>query len=973
MLLFRGYWKEWFCGLLLIALLFSCRAQEPSFIHYGLDNGLPSSEVYQSIQDKEGRMWFGTDRGLVRFDGYDFKTFTTKDGLGSDVIFGFHKDLQHKIWWYSLGGGIGYLEKGKIQVPAFNRALKDTLGRMTISSMYVSENGTVYLSDKWSATRIEITPTGNIRKTTYPFEGKLNHSILVDSNFFVLNGTHDKQRRIMNLGVNPNWKGKEPDYVESGENIGKSFNVLKANSGHLFLMNNRLVDVRQAQLRQEKTLPAQGTLGLYEDQDQNIWIGLYEQGVICFSGCQLDQVKMHLLQEHSVSHIYEDTEGGFWFTTLESGIFYAPNLGILSKRYEQGNIQHRISTLWVGDSKIWLGNHLGSVIDQPRPVSNAFQILYKHPEKFRYVFESDGHLYLGVSTSNKLEHPATMQKNHHLIAANCFLKDPENDTLRFVRGKVLLNDKEVGQPLLFAPRNDALGRKFAFCKWREMYLLGGNKGIHFTLDSKLVDWQKYPLSYQPYVEAFLSTQHHLFIASRYSGVIVHSDDTTWTISEQDGLPTNYIKKIVSQNDSVFWLGSSKGVSRICVQYKNRRAEVINITKQQGLPVNQVNDLFLRNDTLWIASDYGLTFMNVHQVISGDSNPKVYLRSMTVNNGKASAIAQKKFMHTDRVFDFSYAALDYKSGGKIKYKYRLHGFNDQWEETYQTKQRYMLGPGKYQFEVLAQNYAGVWSNESARVDFEIEPPFWKELWFILLTTIFGLTVIYVFVMMKIKGLKEKNELEVQMAYSQHKALSAQLKPHFVFNALNSVNKFINDNNREESSDYLSLFSSLIRQILTNSGTPLIALDEELSQLDKYLQVEQLRFKEKLTYEINVSDEIDIRLLKVPNQLLQPYVENAIWHGIMNRSAPGHIQIDLFAQNNELHCYIEDNGVGREAARAFYKGQIRHQPAGLKINKERLALIEAIYKLAVSVQIIDLTDASNQARGTRVEIRWPQTKI
>jgi sensor histidine kinase YesM len=224
--------------------------------------------------------------------------------------------------------------------------------------------------------------------------------------------------------------------------------------------------------------------------------------------------------------------------------------------------------------------------------------------------------------------------------------------------------------------------------------------------------------------------------------------------------------------------------------------------------------------------------------------------------------------------------------------------------------------------------------------------------------------------KDKEIKEVN-FKQQLSELEMKALRAQINPHFLYNCMNSINRMILEKENENASQYLAKFSKLVRLILENAEKPAISLQSELDMLEAYINLESLRFKGKINYTISVDGSVDPDTTYLPSMVLQPFVENAIWHGLMNKKngVSGMIKISVKEENEFLNCSIEDNGIGREAARELReKSVLKTKSMGMKITEERLKLIakEGWEKL---VHIIDLKDQLNQALGTRVEITIP----
>ena len=224
--------------------------------------------------------------------------------------------------------------------------------------------------------------------------------------------------------------------------------------------------------------------------------------------------------------------------------------------------------------------------------------------------------------------------------------------------------------------------------------------------------------------------------------------------------------------------------------------------------------------------------------------------------------------------------------------------------------------------------------------------------------------------KLESERTKAELRQQATELEIQILRAQMNPHFIFNSLNSINLFILQNNKHLASEYLSKFSRLIRLILQNSQAALIPLESELETLQLYLELEAVRFDHHFNYKINVDEDIDTTLLKVPPLIIQPYAENAIWHGLMHKEEKGHLEIWLLEQDDVLLCKVTDDGIGRKKAKELKsKSASTHKSMGMRITAERIAMVQQKKQLNTYITINDLILADGSAAGTEVTLKIP----
>ena len=216
---------------------------------------------------------------------------------------------------------------------------------------------------------------------------------------------------------------------------------------------------------------------------------------------------------------------------------------------------------------------------------------------------------------------------------------------------------------------------------------------------------------------------------------------------------------------------------------------------------------------------------------------------------------------------------------------------------------------------------------------------------------------------------EKSFEKKLSDTELQALRAQMNPHFLFNCLNSINSFIIKNEQEQASEYLSKFSKLIRQVLHNSKSPKITLSNELESLRLYIEMESLRFNGKFEYEINVDPELDVDYLEVPPMILQPYVENSIWHGLMHKKEGiGRLNITIEKQESMLLCTIVDNGIGRKAAKQIKsKSAVKNKSYGMSITRDRLSYINRKFNESAHVEVVDLEDNHDNSMGTKVVLK------
>lgn len=314
--------------------------------------------------------------------------------------------------------------------------------------------------------------------------------------------------------------------------------------------------------------------------------------------------------------------------------------------------------------------------------------------------------------------------------------------------------------------------------------------------------------------------------------------------------------------------------------------------------------------------------------------------------------------------------------KMLYYYQLEGVDENWvlTDNMLVAKYTNLPPGNYLFKVRAVNTAGTFSGHISTLKLFIKPAFWQTGWFRLLCVLIALSLIYLYYRLRIAGIKKEAKqraaIQQQIAQLEMKALRAQMNPHFIFNALNSIQTFMMKSETEQALAYLNRFAKLIRNVLDHSQLNNITVAQEVSVLENYMELEKLRFSDEFEYQIIIDPLLDANMVEVPTMIIQPFVENAIWHGLMQEKSKGKLIITFKRVNDRILCTVEDNGIGRERSAAMKRlNKPRHHSRGLQITRDRLSLYNSRFNVEASFDIEDLVDEDGKALGTRVNLWFP----
>ena len=477
---------------------------------------------------------------------------------------------------------------------------------------------------------------------------------------------------------------------------------------------------------------------------------------------------------------------------------------------------------------------------------------------------------------------------------------------------------------------------------------------------------------------------HVWIAS-YRDMLAygHADSLDRGIiqifGKKDGLIGDYVNLVK------MYQGKLLVFTDQCVQIFDPQRKVFEKHVDLGYGLGQYLDniALLSDEQLAIARFRSIALFHPDSLHTNAERPIPYISSFKVfdetwNLTHDKARIDSVFLsYRQNFFSFEFSAVGYNLPDETTYRYKLEGFDQGWQDG--TERRFAsytnVPGGEYRFFVEAINSEGLSTTTPSITYLFISTVWYKTGWFwILMATIIYL-IIYTIYKWRIGQVRKeerlKGEYERKLADVEMSALRAQMNPHFIFNSLNSIEYYIISNEPEKASDYLNRFSRLIRLILQNSKSTLIPLKDELEALRLYIEMEILRFNNLFDYELKMQKGIDPEYISVPPMLLQPYVENAIWHGLMQKPAGrGTLDLSIYQENDHLICLIEDNGIGREAARKIKsKSANRRKSFGMKITSDRLAIMNRLAGANASVEVTDLYDEAGNASGTRIELVIP----
>ncbi len=451
-------------------------------------------------------------------------------------------------------------------------------------------------------------------------------------------------------------------------------------------------------------------------------------------------------------------------------------------------------------------------------------------------------------------------------------------------------------------------------------------------------------------------------------------------TEKEGLPNNVVNALLPDGRGNLWLSTNKGLCRFTPPMKGYPAQIRTLDGRDGLQNNEFTmGAGFRDAAGWLyfGGINGFNAFHPDSIRPNPYRPPVVLTAFRVFEKPYpldSLISEKKAIRLDyaqNFFSFEFAALNFILPEKNKYAYRMEGFDPNWVEA--GTRRYAsytnLPPGTYTFRVKAANNDGIWNEQGAALSITIVPPFWQTNWFRTLVLVGFLGVVYVLLRARWERERRENELRRVRAEAETRALRAQMNPHFIFNCLNTVDGYILTNRQDDASLFLQKFSQLIRRVLEQSRLEFIPIQQEIETLELYVQLEEERGEHRFRHEFRVDEAVLTGDYQIPPMLLQPFLENAILHGLRHKNnGPGLLGLQFSIYGSQLRVVVDDNGIGRVAAGALNaQRQAGRASLGSRVSTDRLATLQVLYGAESRCEYVDLNP------GTMVVLTLPLLKL
>ena len=959
-------------------------AQEPGFRNISVLDGLPSARVFQVRAGADGTMWFATDNGVANFDGNTIHSYGEEEGLTESSVFALTHDNRNREWFATYTGELFFHEGDSLKAYKNNEVLKDYIRNGTIISLSVYED-TVWVSYNmfppvkvYGDGELEVYDIEKDQGAYTIYQVKFPHS---ESIFGRLSG-RDSDTVILARSDAQGNLSKEKIRVE-GNGYGYPMSIQDMPNGDVLVTMHQVLLVKKRDGScLEKNLGVSFSMASSAyDPHGRVWIGTFDDGVFVLDPKQNYAVVDHFLIGHTITSVTFDREGGAWLSSYSSGVFYSPLPDIRYFIPGGPEIGSPLIRILSHKNRIYTAAKNGDIyqLANKNGFAEYFE-LWVESEQGIIDLSSDGHHFYIQSNLNELREIQETGEEQKIYQRKARYILADQDRIYSIASHSSDNGiwmKKPGKGPVMVSRDVCRARDVKIDREKNIWLACQDGIQILTLQGdREMKRDHIPVGR---VKSLFIDKDTVYAATSSRGVAIIDRKTLGVdfLDKENGLRSNQVHSGFVSSDGALWVSTNIGLHRLRKQ--GRKFEQVKVyTEKDGLLAGVINGFTEADGQIWCLGDQGIWKIPLKGQHKNETPPLISITaSELVRDRIFEASDLQQLRYQDNSLSFRFRGVAFRNGEEIRYRYRLIGLDSNYRYTKEQQVFYSgLASGAYTFEVQAANNDGVWSESPATIHFTIPQPWWETWWFFLITGVLSLLIVYWAATFRNRIRNQRNTMQPAMIESEQKALSSQINPHFLYNSLNSAQFYINSNKSDKASDHLANFSMLMRKVLQNTSNSFVSVKEELSILKLYLELEQERFENKFEFSFDVDEVLNQEKLQIPSMILQPHVENAIWHGLMkSEKRDGHIKISLKQKGNTLIWSIKDNGIGRAKA-AEYNNEHRsatHVSSGLRLTRDRLELLSKKTKKNYKLEVIDLMTEDLQPAGTEIVIQIPVDEI
>lgn len=933
--------------LLLFFISFKLSAQHDNYVNYTINDGLPSNTVYCVEQDDQGFMWFGTDAGLSRYDGYEFTNYTLNDGLPDTEILKFFKDSLDRIWFYTLNGKVGYIYNNTIYSSKNTDWLKELEFNRRITSI-IEANQKLY----FAAVGSEYKVLDGIKVYSNRIESHSTISLCACNNKVYLftkyagNYTIEEANEsyIVKKVNNGNGFGYEVTYPLCYKGNIYAFDISFQKTNRLLQFSNNLF------------------IPMFLDiEDRILNIEVHNDQLYTLSKKRILRIDTKSNLVYPIpslkfnASLHTDLEGNTWYTSTRFGIRFQPKKKVrINKEYID------IDQLATINDSLFIAHNKKEISIKSR--SNSFEsyLSFEKPNSVNFIVKSPSNqIVIGRNNSTYFD------KVSSKISSALSVSFTDSVAYFGSRSRVKTNIDSIPPP------PSVLGNVRSILAIDEdSILIGTDHGLLTVHGDSLKYSQAYRQfskieTFQTRINKIIHSNDKIIFATGGNGIIIYLNaDSLNQVSKEDGLISNIVTDVIIK-DSTFWILTPKGINKLTSTHN--RWDISTLDSSYGLSSIQARDMEYFNDSIYLATNVGLFSFSAAIDLAESNTFTFFINQVLVDN---KMTLESNFDSDINSVQIEFKALAYRNHGSLSYQYQLitdkNPISDQkWIDTDFNQVNFLgLNPNEYTFWVRAKTKNSEWSTPIT-YQFNIKPAIWQELWFqVSVILILIVSIVIYFNRRSNRKLNEKN-LEKAKINAELTALKAQINPHFLFNVLNSIQSFILDNEKDIAQEYLVKYGRLMRMVLDYSDHLLVSLNTEIEMLKLYTDLEKLRLKKGFDFEVILSDYFVENSIDIPSMIIQPFVENAVWHGLSPLNEKGNIIIEVNHIDDHIQIEVIDNGVGFEIGS---ENSNNHVSSGVRLVRERLNLLgnKNSFKNHIDIK-------SAAGKGTRVAISFSDNLI
>lgn len=969
--------------LFLLFPFFACSvlAQTPPYYHYTTSDGLASNTVLDLMQDSQGYIWMATNNGLSRFDGKRFVNYGIPEGLNSTTIVSLVEGKDGEIFIGNYEKGINVIKDGKITSYTHTDSKQEYIREIFFDNnkLLIFTSGTCLVEYSENFYKF-VTDTAALKNA--------------DGSFIIFNSViKNKQGNFLAMTSSGIYKLEEKKFVKlpvSGLGNSQVYNACEDNEGNLFVGGNGIIYIikKNTVIKTIKSdSPNDIIYKIFIDSKDNIWFSIINKGFrVIFKGTEniFDVSNKLKIPKGAIDKFIEDKEGNIWINTFGKGVFCLNNLYITNYNEDDGlsnnNVQAFVKD---GFGRIVIGTFNGINIFE----NERFDILKFGGNVTDYVYEMqyiNNRIYTCVTSHSSGSNKKIFDKNEFwFLTGASFCLNRDGNYMLGEWGNYYLQSTDVSKlseeysgksNLVYGDDliNNRINKIFEDSEGNLWF--GTNLGLCKMKNGEKTYFKDYEILNST-IKAIIQDKNKKIWFAGEKGIASYNLNNN-SIKEYrniGGFSLSASNTLAFDNNNRLWVGSMKGVYII----ENDSIKFLNETS--GLPSNEIFSLFYdeKKNEMYIGTSFGFSILDIEKFDDHKSLLlKVKIISISAGENVYYEFNELNFEREDNYVYINFTALNYSSPASTVYEYNINDKSEITENDFINLAS--LEHGDYNVEIRAKTLNGAWS-EPAHLFFTIKPKIRETKWFPF--ALAGVIVVWIsfFIYTRVKNYRlqtqQKLEITNQINQLKHQAVSALMNPHFIYNALSSVQYLVSMNKKQEANEYISLIAKLVRQNLDMATENFIQISEEIERLDLYLDIEKLRFEEKFTYKISINDNIIPESTLIPNMIIQPFAENAIIHGILPAKREGYLNItfgftDMEIDKSVTRCLIisiADNGIGYTASSK--DKQEGHTSRAINIIEELLTLLSKKLDLPNPIIISDLSERTPGTSGTEVILTLP----